>query len=120
MARAAVRILTGELKIFAEGLLRFRMPIAVTFIEGVGAVADYVRAQADCVAAFFARPALRASKKMQSDLLRPITLVDNKPANFRSRVCLHHATHIDSQPAGHFAAELRDENCMVVRVLYAS
>lgn len=46
------------LEIFAEGLLRFRMLIAVMFIEGVGTVADYVRAQADCAAAFFARPLL--------------------------------------------------------------
>ena len=102
---AAVRILTGELKIFAEGFLRFGVLIAVTFIEGVGAVADYIRAQADRAAAFFAGPPLRASKKMQSDLLRPITLVNNEAANLGARVGFHHSIDKHCKPSYEFATE---------------
>src|ERR1700693_1831034 len=92
-------------QVLAEGLLRFAVRIAVTLIEGVGTVADYIRAQADCAAGFFARPALGAFKKMKPDSLRAAPLVNNQTADFSPRVRLHRSADVDSQPAGDFAAK---------------
>lgn len=107
-------------QVLAKGFLGFDVPVAVAFIERVRAIADYIRAQSDGAAAFFARPALGTSQKMHSNSLRAVTLVNHQATDFGTRVRFDHAIDKHREPSCKLTADLRYEHSVFVRMLHAS
>ena len=119
-ASRRVSLLFGWSQVLAKGFLGFDVPVAEAFVERVRAIADYIRAQSDGAAAFFARPALGTSKKMHSDSLRAVMLVNHQAADLGARVRFDHAIDKHCEPSCKLTADLRYEHSVFVRMLHAS
>src|ERR1700733_9248783 len=71
LLRVSLRFSTlfGWSQIFPEGFLRFKVLVAVSFVECMRAIANHIRAQTNRAAAFFARPTLATGEKTPSGSL---------------------------------------------------
>jgi len=89
----------GELEGLAKGFLGFVVLVVVTLVEGVGAVADYVGADAHVFAAVLAGPIFGSLQKGPARALAADFFVDNEAIDFGARRDFDERHAADVDPA---------------------
>ena len=90
-------------EIFAEGFLGFGVLVAFAQVEGVGAIANHVRAETDNIAVAVTYPLFGVSEQVFADRLRAESFVDDEAADFSAGMDFEAAEDEDGDPAGDFA-----------------